>query len=54
MRVLVKHWSENNDGAGMEAAFHKAFASSEFVRNSLTQSAFVVNQENLPGALLQI
>ena len=53
MRVLVKHWRENNiktccfldDGAGMEVAFHKDFASSEFVRNSLTQSGFVVNQE---------
>ena len=53
MRVLVKHWRENNvkiccfldDGAGQEIAFHKDFASSEFVRNSLTQSGFVVDQE---------
>ena len=29
----------------MEFVFHKAFVSSEFVRNSLTQFGFVVNQE---------
>lgn len=43
-----------DDGARMKVAFHKAFASSEFVRNSLTQSGFAVNQKNLPGALQQI
>ena len=53
LRVLAKHGRENNvkicffldDETGMEVAFHKASASSEFVRNSLTQSRFVVNQE---------
>ena len=53
MRMLVKHWRENNvkiccfldDGAGMEAAFHKVLGSSEFIRNTLTQSGFVVNQQ---------
>ena len=29
----------------MEVVFHKAFRSSEFVRNSLAKSGFVVNQE---------
>ena len=53
MRVLVKRWRETivkiycflDDGAGVKFKFHKAFPSSEFVRNSLTQSGFVVNQE---------
>ena len=51
MKVLVKYWRENNvkiccfldDGEGMEVAFYKVVASSEFVRNSLAQSGFVVN-----------
>ena len=53
MRVLVKRWRETivkihcflDDGTGVEFKFHKDFPSSEFVRNSLTQPGFVVNQE---------
>ena len=53
MRVLVKRWRETivkiycflDDGSGVQFKFHKAFPSSEFVRNSLTQPGFVVNQE---------
>ena len=39
----------------MDFPFYKAFASSEFLRNFLIQSGFVVKiKKNLPGTLPQI
>ena len=64
LRVLVKHWRirqcQNrlcffDEQGEMGFPFCKAFASSEFLRNFIIQSGFVVKiKKNLPGTLPQI
>ena len=53
MRSLVKFWRQNlikiccfiNDGDGTESNLELALKSSSFVKQSLTNSGFVINNE---------